>query len=65
MPFATASADTTIKIWDAADGRLLQTLTGHTASVDSVQFSDDGTQLISGSADLTMRVWDLSFLHSL
>ena len=23
MPFATASADTTIKIWDAADGRLL------------------------------------------
>ena len=32
-------------------------LTGHTQSVFSLDFSPDGTKLLSGSEDHTLRVW--------
>ncbi|CAE6511723.1 unnamed protein product [Rhizoctonia solani] len=32
---------------------------GHTDAVNSVQFSPDGTRLVSGSDDCTIRVWDV------
>ena len=40
--------------WNA----MLQTLEGHTHSVTSVAFSPDGTQVVSGSWDQTVRLWD-------
>ncbi|MEH1891997.1 MAG: ribosome assembly protein 4, partial [Nostoc sp.] len=39
---ASASADNTIKLWDAATGKPLQTLSGHSSRVLSVVFSPDG-----------------------
>ena len=39
---------------------LLQTLTGHTGSVNSVALSADGQTLASGSYDETIKVWNLS-----
>jgi small GTP-binding protein len=43
-----------------ASGRCLRVLEGHTASVWSVALSADGQQALSGSADNTLRVWDLA-----
>lgn len=56
---ATASFDQTIKIWDVATGRLLQTLYGHKATITTLSFSHGGRYLLSGSAeDSSTRLWN-------
>ena len=37
-------------------------LPGHTDTVSSVAFSPDGTQILSGSHDHTLRLWDISWI---
>jgi WD40 repeat protein len=48
---ASGSADSTIKLWDAATGQGLATLKGHSGSLTSLAFSPDGKTLASASAD--------------
>jgi WD40 repeat protein len=57
---AAGTGDSTIKLWDAATGRLLSTLEGHTQSVESITFSSDGHLLASGSYDKTVKLWDVA-----
>jgi WD40 repeat protein len=57
---ATVSGDTTAKIWDAATGTELLTLTGHSAELRPVAFSPDGKFLATGSGDNTAKVWDVA-----
>jgi serine/threonine protein kinase len=52
-------ADTTLRLWDAAEGAELRCLKGHTASVTSVALSPDGRHALSGSLDQTVRLWEL------
>jgi WD40 repeat protein/mono/diheme cytochrome c family protein len=51
-------AGTTLLVVDAAGGRVVQTLTGHSGWVTSATFSTDGEQILSGSDDRTVRLWD-------
>ncbi|MGL4767162.1 MAG: WD40 repeat domain-containing protein, partial [Formosimonas sp.] len=54
----SASADTTIKIWDAQTGQCLRTLQGHTHSVTSAHFDRTGERVVSASYDKTIKIWD-------
>ena len=46
--------------WDASTGAELNVLMGHMKQVLSVAFSPDGTRIVSGSEDSSVRVWDAS-----
>jgi WD40 repeat protein len=54
---ATGSGDCSVKLWDAASGRELHTLTGHQGPVLSVAFSPSGRSVLSGSMDRTAGLW--------
>ena len=43
-------------------GQRVARLIGHTERVSAVWFSADATQLLSGSWDETLRLWDLTVL---
>ncbi|MGO9170542.1 MAG: caspase family protein [Rhodomicrobium sp.] len=47
-----------IRLYNFASGELTALLKGHTDVVDSLAFSPDGRQLISGSKDGTAILWD-------
>ena len=54
----TGSDDHTARLWDAATGKSVATLTGHTGYVSAVAFSPDGMRVLTGSVDHTARLWD-------
>ena len=57
---AVAHANGSIQIVDAKFGNIKRTLLGHTSQVRSVSWSPDGTRLVSGSLDGTVRTWDFT-----
>lgn len=54
---AVGKNDGGINILDAETGERLHTLAGHASVVHSLDWSPDATKLVSGSADMTIRVW--------
>lgn len=57
---ASASEDSTIKIWDYETGEFEITLKGHTKVVCDVDYDSRGNYLVSCSSDLTVKLWDSS-----
>jgi WD40 repeat protein len=61
---ATASADSTAKLWDLK-GNLLAQFKGHQGQVTSVSFSPDGKLMTTASADGTAMLWRVEGLDEL
>jgi len=58
----SGSNDQTIRLWDAASGRVIKTFFGHTDTVLSVALSPDNTKALSGSnsMDNSVKLWDVA-----
>src|SRR2546425_415297 len=54
---ASGSFDKTVKLWDFASGKVMQTL-NHGAGVTTIAFSPDGTVLASGGNDNLIKLWN-------
>ena len=52
--------DGAVRIWEAATGKEVRVLTGHTNRVVSAVFSPDGRRILTASWDGTARIWDLA-----
>ena len=47
-----------MRLWDLNVGQSVRSFTGHTSDVNSVAFSSDNRQIVSGSRDKTIRLWN-------
>jgi WD40 repeat protein len=56
---ASASADTTIRVWDLASGEA-RVMRGHSGPITDLAFSPDGRWLVSGSTDRTVQLWEVT-----
>ena len=52
-------ADNDIVVWDLEKGAPTAVLSGHSSDVQAVEWSRDGTRIVSASLDCTARVWTL------
>ena len=63
--WASADADSQIILWDVATRQKLTTLTGHSDSIEDIDFSPNGRFLVSGSGgENGLIVWDMDTLQT-
>ena len=63
--YATASnADGFVRFWVVRSGHLIGKWKAHECRIQSLAFSPDGENLVSGSWDKSARCWDVSPLGS-
>jgi len=54
----SCSWDSTLRLWDLAQGKTTKRFIGHAKDVLSVAFSSDNRQIVSGSRDKTIKLWN-------
>ena len=55
----TGSTDATARLWNVANGALLQVLRGHKATLTAASFSQQGDRLLTESDDRSVMLWDI------
>src|SRR5262249_11624273 len=56
----TCGNDRTVRVWDGKTGAPIHRLEGHTLPVRDVVLTNDGMFAYTGSADKTLRFWNLT-----
>jgi WD40 repeat protein/uncharacterized caspase-like protein len=56
---ASASADKTIKLWNAETGKEVKSFPGGSTWFNSLSFSPDGKLIASATPDNTIQIWDI------
>nr|CAH8830453.1 unnamed protein product [Trichobilharzia regenti] len=59
LSLASASFDSTVRLWDVETGQCRRILSRHTEPVYSVAFSPDGRLLATGSFDQCVHIWNV------
>ena len=54
----SSSWDKTLRLWELATGATTRRFVGHNNDVLSVSFSADNRQIVSGSRDRTIKLWN-------
>ena len=54
----SASWDKTLRLWELSTGQTTRRFVGHTNDVLSVSFSADNRQIVSGSRDRSIKLWN-------
>ncbi|CAL8318870.1 unnamed protein product [Lota lota] len=61
---AIALSHYTVELWDLESNKKMADLSGHLSWVHGVQFSPDGSMLLSCSDDHTIRLWETRRVHT-
>ena len=54
----SSSWDKSLRLWELSSGATTRTFVGHNNDVLSVSFSADNRQIVSGSRDRTIKLWN-------
>jgi WD40 repeat protein len=55
---AAAGTDGKGRLWSVLDGRSINVLSGHTAALTDIEYSNDGGKIVTSSDDTDARLWD-------
>ena len=56
------AGDSRLWVWNMLSGHVMARISGHRDSINAIILSFDGRYAITGSADMTVKVWDLQKL---